>query len=230
MPLKLQKAEVPFSFPQYDLYDWYLQLGSLKNVNAKYFHNKIPTWNNFVQHPNYDDFWKKDSPLNYVHYPEIPMLHVGGYYDQEDINGPQLMYKHMEKKDSSNRNYIVLGPWNHGQWNAEEVTGLGQISFDINTAEEFNALQKKWFDYWLKGVGDGKFDEAYCFQTGLNRWRSYKSWPPKEATIRRLYAAADNTCTFNKPSSSKGEVSYVSDPAKPVPYRIPADRENLQPG
>ena len=213
------KGGSAFQFPQYDLYDWYLQLGSLKNVNAKYFHNKIPTWNNFVQHPNYDDFWKKDSPLNYVHYPEIPMLHVGGYYDQEDINGPQLMYKHMEKKDSSNRNYIVLGPWNHGQWNAEEVTGLGRISFDINTAEQFNALQKKWFDYWLKGVGDGKFDEAYCFQTGLNRWRSYKSWPPKETTIKRLYAAVDNTCTFNKPSSSKGELSYVSDPAKPVPYR-----------
>jgi uncharacterized protein len=213
------KGGSAFEFPQYDLYDWYLQLGSLKNVNGKYFHNKIPTWNNFVQHPNYDAFWKKDSPLNYVHYPEIPMLHVGGYYDQEDINGPQLMYKHMEKKDSSNRNYIVLGPWNHGQWNAEEVTGLGRISFDINTAEQFNALQKKWFDYWLKGVGDGKFDEAYCFQTGLNRWRSYKSWPPKETTIKRLYASVDNTCTFNKPSSSKGEVSYVSDPAKPVPYR-----------
>jgi len=113
----------------------------------------------------------------------------------------------------------VLGPWNHGQWNAEEVTGLGRISFDVNTAEQFNALQKKWFDYWLKGVGDGKFDEAYCFQTGLNRWRSYKSWPPKETTIKRLYTSVDNTCTFNKPSSSKGEVSYVSDPAKPVPYR-----------
>ncbi|HEY5916986.1 MAG TPA: CocE/NonD family hydrolase [Chryseolinea sp.] len=213
------KGGSAFEFPQYDLYDWYLQLGSLKNVNAKYFHNKIPTWNNFVQHPNYDDFWKKDSPLSYVHYPEIPILHVGGYYDQEDINGPQLMYKHMEKKDSSNRNFIVLGPWNHGQWNAEEVTALGRISFEINTAEQFNALQKKWFDYWLKGIGDGKFDEAYCFQTGLNRWRSYKSWPPKETTIKRLYASVDNTCTFNKPSSSKGGLTYVSDPAKPVPYR-----------
>jgi len=213
------KGGSAFQFPQYDLYDWYLQLGSLKNVNAKYFHNKIPTWNNFVQHPNYDDFWKKDSPLNYVHYPQIPMLHVGGYYDQEDINGPQLMYKHMEKKDSSNRNYIVLGPWNHGQWSASEVNNLGKISFDGNTAEEFNALQKKWFDYWLKGVGDGKFEEAYCFQTGVNRWRSYKSWPPKEATIKKLYAGANNTCSFIKPSDQKGEVSYVSDPSKPVPYR-----------
>jgi uncharacterized protein len=213
------KGGSSFEFPQYDLYDWYLQLGSLKNVNAKYFHGKIPTWNNFVQHPNYDDFWTKDSPLNYVHYPQIPMLHVGGYYDQEDINGPQLMYKHMEKKDSSNRNYLVLGPWNHGQWSADVVKNLGQVSFDGNTAEAFNELQKKWFDYWLKEVGDGKFDEAYCFQTGINRWKSYKSWPPKEGTIKRLYAGANNTCSFNKPTNQKGEVSYVSDPSKPVPYR-----------
>jgi putative CocE/NonD family hydrolase len=77
-----------FPFPQYDLYDWYLKLGSLKNVSEKYFHNKIPTWNNFVKHPNYDAFWQQNSPLSYVSYPQIPMLHVGGYYDQEDINGP----------------------------------------------------------------------------------------------------------------------------------------------
>lgn len=213
------KGGSSFKFPQYDVYDWYLKLGSLKNVNAKYFHDKIPTWNNFVQHPNYDDFWQKDSPLSYVHYPQIPMLHVGGYYDQEDVNGPQLMYKHMEKKDSSNRNYLVLGPWNHGQWSGEVVNSLGQISFDVNTAEEFNALQKKWFDYWLKGIGDGKFDEAYCFQTGANRWRSYKTWPPKEATMKKLYATANNSISFDKPVATKAEVAYISDPSKPVPYR-----------
>src|SRR5450432_638595 len=104
-----------FPFPQFDLYDWYVQLGSLKNVNSTYFHNKIPTWNNFIQHPNYDSFWQKNSPLNYVLSPQIPQLHVGGYFDQEDMNGPQLMYAHMEKKDTFNRNFIVLGPWNHGQ-------------------------------------------------------------------------------------------------------------------
>lgn len=199
-----------FPFPQYDLYDWYLKLGSLKNVNEKYFHNKIATWNNFVQHPNYDAFWQKNSSLSYVQYPQIPQLHVGGYYDQEDINGPQLMYSHMEKKDSFNRNHIVLGPWNHGQWGRAKVDSIGMW---------FKTLQKKWFDYWLKGIGDGKFDEAYCFQTGSNQWKMYSSWPPKEATIKKLYAGANNTCSFAKPTASKGFVSYISDPAKPVPYR-----------
>jgi uncharacterized protein len=129
-----------FPFPQFDLYDWYLKLGSLKNVNEKYFHNKIPTWNNFAKHPNYDSFWQKNSPLNYIEYAQIPQLHVGGYYDQEDINGPQLMYNHMEKKDKANYNYIVLGPWNHGQWSRGKADSLGKIAFESNTAAWFQAL------------------------------------------------------------------------------------------
>jgi len=219
-----------FPFPQYDLYDWYLKLGSLKNVNEKYFHHKIPTWNNFVQHPNYDKFWQKNSPLNYVAAAQIPQLHVGGYYDQEDINGPQLMYRHMEQKDSANNNHIVLGPWNHGQWSRGKADSLGKISFGSSTAYWFQALQKKWFDYWLKGTGDGKFEEAYCFQTGTNQWKTYASWPPEEAVIKKLYTVADNTASFAKPLAAKAAVSYTSDPAKPVPYRMPPIEATYGPG
>jgi uncharacterized protein len=213
------KGNINFPFPQFDLFDWYLKLGSLKNVNEKYFKDEIPTWNNFVKHPDYDEFWQKDSPMSYVSRPEIPMLHVGGYYDQEDINGPQQMYLHMEEKDSANRNYIVLGPWNHGQWEEFNAESLGKISFGSNTAEWFHNLQKRWFDYWLKGMGDGNFAEAYCFQTGTNVWRQYETWPPKNAEIRKLYARADNTAGFTKPVTARGSVSYISDPSKPVPYR-----------
>lgn len=209
-----------FPFPQFDTYDWYLKLGSLKNVNEKYFHNTIPTWNNFVKHPNYDAFWQTNSTLSYVKYPQIPQLHVGGYFDQEDLNGPQLMYEHMEKKDSFNRNFIVLGPWNHGQWGRGKGDSLGKISFGRKTSEDFRELQKRWFDYWLKGFGDGKFDEATCFQTGNNIWKTYNTWPPKEATIKNLYAGESNTCAFRKPNGSNGSVSFASDPSHPVPYRL----------
>jgi uncharacterized protein len=225
-----QTTDSDFPFPQFDLYDWYLKLGSLKNVNEKYFHNKIPTWNNFIRHPNYDTFWQKNSPLSYVQYPQIPQLHVGGYYDQEDINGPQLMYGHMEKKDTFNRNHIVLGPWNHGQWSRSSADSLGKISFGSNTAIWFHNLQKKWFDYWLKGIGDGKFDEAYCFQTGSNQWKTYNSWPPKEATLQKLYAGPGNTASLNKPVSANGFISYISDPARPVPYRIQPIEATYGPG
>lgn len=209
-----------FPFPQFDLFDWYLHLGSLKNVNKNYFQGKIPTWNNFVRHPNYDSFWKANSPLTYIDYPQIPQLHVGGYYDQEDLNGPQLMYEHLEKKDSFNRNFIVLGPWNHGGWARGKGDSLGKIAFASFTSLWFQDLQKKWFDYWLKGMGDGHFSEATCFQTGTNQWKTYSKWPPQEASIRNLYAGPDHRASFAKPTNPAGDISFVSDPQKPVPYRI----------
>ena len=224
-----EKESSSFPFPQYDLYDWYLNLGSLKNVNERYFHNELPTWNDFAQHPNYDNYWKRRSAMGYVPYPQTAMLHVGGYYDQEDMNGPQLMYRHMEKKDSFNRNYIILGPWNHGQWFSNKADSLDKISFKEKTGEHFRELQKKWFDFYLKGIGDGKFDEANCFQTGSNIWKSYSTWPPKEATIQKLYVAPNNKCSFNK-SVSTGFVSYISDPAHPIPYRTPPIEATYGPG
>jgi len=219
-----------FDFPQYDLFDWYLKLGSLKNVNEKYFKYNIPTWNNFVKHPDYDAFWQQNSPLNYMQYPQVPTLHVGGYFDQEDILGPQLMYHHLEQKDSFNRNFICLGPWNHGQWARGKGDSLGNINFESNTSYWFQSLQKKWFDYWLKGIGDGKFDEANCFQTGSNQWKTYKEWPPNNASVIKLYAHANNTCSFTKPFATTGKITYVSDPAKPVPYRLPPIEATYGPG
>jgi uncharacterized protein len=214
-----KEANSDYPFPQYDLYDWYLKLGSLKNVNSTYYKNRLPSWNDFAKHPDYDAFWKKQSSLTSILAPQIPTLHVGGYYDQEDLNGPQIMYAQLEKKDSFNRNYIVLGPWNHGQWADNKADSLGKIDFESKTAAHFHTLQKQWFDFWLKGIGDSKFAEANCFQTGTNKWKSYDTWPPKNAEIKKLFINADHTTGFAKPAGSSGAVSYISDPAKPVPYR-----------
>jgi uncharacterized protein len=214
---KLSNSDFPF--PQYDLYNWYLKLGSLKNINEKYFKGRLVAWNDFSKHPNYDDYWKRQSKLTYIHKPQIPIMHVGGYFDQEDMNGPQIMYQHLEKRDSLNRNFIVLGPWNHGGWERQKGDSLGQISFGSNTSEWFRALEKRWFDYWLKGIGDGKFAEANCFQTGSNKWMVYDTWPPKNVELKKLFASADHKAGFTKPSSVAGAVSYVSDPFSPVPYR-----------
>ena len=214
---KLSNSDFPF--PQYDLYNWYLQLGSLKNVNEKYFKEKLPAWNDFVKHPNRDEFWKRTSALTYIKTPQIPIMHVGGYYDQEDINGPQVIYKQLENNDKNKYNYIVLGPWNHGGWKHENASSLGQINFGSNTAGWFQDLEKRWFDYWLKDIGDGKFSEANCFQTGSNTWQTYDSWPPKKAEPKKLYAGADHKAGFIKPASATGAISYVSDPANPIPYR-----------
>ncbi len=227
------KVDTLFPFDHYDLYNWFLKLGPLSNANEKYFHNKLPSWNQFMQHPNYDSFWQYKSPLRYVDYPRIPMLHVGGVWDQEDMMGPQLMYSKMETLDSNNRNYICIGPWNHGQWARDNVTHLGAYDMQSNTSGYFQQnIQKKWFDYWLKGKGDGNFSEATIFQTGTNQWKTYASWPPKEATTYRLYIAANGKVSFDKPVTASSEAfdEYISDPKKPVPYRQRPIEQTYGPG
>jgi putative CocE/NonD family hydrolase len=121
--------------------------------------------------------------------------------------------------DRNHRNFIVLGPWNHGQWGRAKGDSLGRIAFGTDTGSWFRELQKRWFDYWLKGVGDGQFAEATCFQTGTNQWKSYGSWPPPGSINQKLYAGPDHSCSFQKPDKDSGSLSYPSDPAHPVPYR-----------
>jgi hypothetical protein len=123
-----------------------------------------------------------------------------------------------------------LGPWNHGQWGRSSGESLGRIQFGNKTGDQFRELQKKWFDYWLKGIGDGKFDEATCYQTGSNQWKTYNSWPPKQANVKKLYAAENNKASFSKPVNADGSVSYISDPAKPVPYRTQPIEATYGPG
>src|SRR6187455_1323496 len=105
-----------FSFDRYDTFDWYLSLGPLSNANAKYLHDKIPTWNDFVAHPDYDEFWKKQTMIPKIKSVKVPTLSVAGWWDQEDFYGPITIYRLLEKYDKNNLNYLVVGPWNHGGW------------------------------------------------------------------------------------------------------------------
>ncbi len=214
------KGDTVFNFNKYDLFDWYLELGPLSNVNKKYFKKQIPTWNDFTIHPNYDDYWSKKAPVNYSDTPFIPILHVGGYWDQENRSGPQELYEKMEKYDIHNYNFLVLGPWYHGQWADTNASTIGDYNMERNTADDFKQIQKDWFDFWLKGKGSGKFTEAECFQTGSNVWKKYDSWPYKEAVATKLFVNENKKLTFEKPNTNKNVFdSYISDPDNPILYR-----------
>ncbi len=93
------KVVTQFEFDQYDTYEWYLQLGSLANVNDKYLHGRVPTWNNFVEHPNYDTFWQRQSVDPYLNQVTVPTLNVAGWWDQEDFYGPLRIYQLLERQD-----------------------------------------------------------------------------------------------------------------------------------
>jgi len=210
-----------FKFDRGDTYDWYLGLGPLSNVDASYFHGKIPTWENFVAHPNRDAFWEKQALTSYLSEPKLPIIHVSGWWDQEDMVGPQTIYTVLEKRDSRHLNYFVAGPWNHGQWNGVG-SSLGPIQFGSDTALYYRQqIERKWFAYWLHGQGSLDFPEAQVFQTGSNRWQSYDAWPPNRGiTPKRIYLQPAGKLSFDPPGQgAKPYDEYVSDPADPVPYR-----------
>jgi len=221
-----------FPFNEYDTYEWYLDLGPLSNVNTTYFHSKLPTWNNFTQHPNYDDFWKQQSLTYRLDAPSIPILHVAGWWDQEDFYGPLKAYEVLEKKDSHNTNYIIIGPWNHGGWHANTGESLGNISFKSPTAQIFRTnFLAPFFSYFLKGKGNENFSEAIAFQTGSNEWKTYDEWPPTSiTTTRNLYINKNGRLTFDAPIEDEAFDEYLSDPAYPVPYRPRPIEETYGPG
>jgi uncharacterized protein len=212
-------ANTHFKFDTYDTYEWYLNLGPLSNVNAKYLHDSIPQWNETVEHPNRDAFWKKEAWVDQLHASTVPNLNVAGFFDQEDPWGPWQVFQHAEEHDPDHTNFIVSGPWYHGEWQSPKGDSIGLIGFGGHeTAREFReTIEAPFFRYYLHGVGEKPPWQASTFQSGSNRWRTYAVWPPKEAVKTSLYLHADGTLSFAQPTSGFRE--YVSDPANPVPYR-----------
>lgn len=215
-----KNANTHFAFETYDTYSWYLNLGPLSNINAKYLFGKIPYWNSIVEHPDYDAFWKDEAWVSQLHGASVPNLNVAGFWDQEDPWGPWEIYKHSEQSDPDHVNLMVAGPWYHGQWHAAKADSIGLIPFGgHDTASEFREkIEAPWFKYWLHGSGEKFPWKASTFQTGSNTWHTYPAWPPK-STPTKIYLRESGTLSFDAPTSADAFVQYVSDPAKPVPYR-----------
>jgi len=211
-----------FNFDRYDTFDWYLALGALSNANARYLHGSLPSWNDFVAHPNYDAFWQRQAIGPYLSRVAVPTLNVGGWWDQEDFYGPLKIYELLERHDSLNRNFLVVGPWNHGGWARGPGNQLGNIRFGVNTGEYFrDSVQAAFFAHYLK---DKPLDlpEALTFEAGANRWVRSDAWPPRASRARDLYFGPAGRLSFERPPLERAPSafdSYVSDPAHPVPYR-----------
>ena len=218
------KTNFSFQFDRYDTFEWYLHLGPLSNANKLYLHGTLPTWNNFVTHPNYDEFWQKQAFTPYFKglTLNVPNLNVGGWWDQEDFYGPLKIYELLEKNDAKHFNYLAVGPWNHGGWAGGPGSKLGNVEFGSNTGEYFRQkIQASWFAYWLKDKGSQPASKAVTFETGANQWKQWNAWPPSEGvTQRKLYFQEDGKLSFDPPKETAPAFdSYISDPGNPVPYR-----------
>jgi len=220
--METSKEESKFAFDRFDLFDWFLRLGALSHANERYLHGRIPTWNNFVAHPAYDEFWKIHAIEAGLKEAKVPNLNVAGWWDQEDFYGPMRTYANLEKMDAKHLNYLVVGPWNHGGWGGGPGNALGEIPFGSDTGVYFRQkVEAPWFAYWLHDKGSLPLKEALLFQTGSDTWTSFDAWPPREAKTENLYFGENGRLSFQAPQTESREAfdAYESDPAHPVPYR-----------
>lgn len=206
-----------------DGYKFFLQLGPLKNINEKYYHNEIRFWNNVVNHPDYDFFWQERSILPHLKNITPAVLVVGGWFDAEDLYGALNVYKAIEKNNKGIDNKLVMGPWFHGGWERSTGESLGNIHFGEKTSPFFlDSVELPFFNYYLKDKGEYRSSEATIFETGSNKWRNYEQWPPENVEERKIYFHADGKLSFSKPSANNKNIfdEYISDPDKPVPFTM----------
>lgn len=202
-----------------DNYDFFLELGPIKNVREQYFGDTIQFWKELMTHPNYDDFWKARTPLPYLKNIRPAVLVVGGWFDAEDLYGPLATYRAIETQNpASTSNRLIMGPWFHGQWSTSDGTRLGNVHWGSNTADHYKDLELQFFNYYLKDEGTLSLPEATIFDTGLTRWRHFDRWPPRNTVEQSLYLHPDGKLSFSAPDLPESFDEYISDPDNPVPY------------
>ena len=214
-----RKGYPSFKWPVPDSYEFFLSVGADKNIVPEFLGDSIKFWNDAFSHPDYDDFWKARDPRPFLKNVTPAVMTVGGWFDAEDLYGTLHTYEAIEKQNSpSVKNFLVMGPWSHGQWAFGKGNNLGNIYWGFDANNKFQTLEKKFFDFYLKGEGKDKMDEATIFVTGSNEWRSFDTWPPKNVVEKSLYLQPSGAISFSPPESTNNFDEYVSDPMKPVPY------------
>jgi putative CocE/NonD family hydrolase len=224
-----RKNDAKWMGTHFDDYDMFMQAGSAGELGRRHGLEQVGFWRKILEHPSYDAFWRDQAvdkvlaalPL------KVPVMLVHSLWDQEDIYGAPAVYKAIEPKDTGNdKVFLVLGPWHHGQEIADG-SALGAIRFGSDTAAWFRReVLRPFLDQYLKD-GAPKADVApvTAFETGTNTWRRLPAWPAGCAsgcTVRPtpLHLAAGLKLTFDPPKAGDAAYDeYVSDPAKPVPFR-----------
>lgn len=208
-----------FRYPVPDNYEFFLSLGAVKNIAPKYMGDSIKFWNDAFSHPDYDDFWKARDPRQYLKNVTPAVMTVGGWFDAEDLYGALNTYEAIEKQNPAETgNFLVMGPWSHGQWAFGEAKNLGNIYWGFDANKKYVLQEENFFNYYLKGDGNSALPEALIFVTGSNEWKEFATWPPKNTVEKNLYFHSGEAASFQPPVTKTSFDEYVSDPSNPVPY------------
>ncbi len=206
-----------------DDYDQYLRAGSAGELGRSHGLEQMGFWKKVLEHPAYDAFWS-DQAVDKVLAGEplaVPILLVHSLWDQEDIYGAMAVYKALKPKDTAaDKVYLAMGPWHHGQ-EIEDAASLGPIRFGSDTGTYFrrHVLAPFLAHYLQDDTGKLDVSPVTAYTTGANTWETMQAWPVAP-TMKPLYLGAGLKLGFTAPAKSGAEYDeYVSDPAKPVPYR-----------
>jgi putative CocE/NonD family hydrolase len=220
--------EVTWWTSHYDDYDMFMEAGSAGELGRRRGLEQVGFWRKILEHPSYDAYWR-DQAVDKILAKEplkVPVMLVHSLWDQEDIYGDIAVYKAIEPKDTNNdKVFLVLGPWHHGQ-EIRDGSALGAIKFNSDTALTFRRdILRPFLDYYLKeGAPKPNVSPVTAFETGTNTWHNLSAWPmgcEKGCTVKPtpLYLTAGLKTSFTASSNSQGYEEYISDPAKPVPFR-----------
>ena len=219
-PITPDKGPKRPEFEIKDTYRFYLEGGSVKELEAKYFKKNIKFYNDLFAHPDYDQFWQDLNPLPHLTNVKPAVMTVGGFFDAEDAYGAFETYKAIEKQNPNVTNMLVAGPWFHGGWVRSKADTFGDMQFGSPTGEYYQQnIELPFFNYYLKEKGNFKPTEAQIFITGSNEWKQFESWPPKNISTQKLYLQANGKIAFNSSTTSTTFDEYISDPNNPVPYQ-----------
>jgi uncharacterized protein len=223
----------PFEYGTKDGYEFFLQEGTLANLNKLIDKPDYVMWKDTITNDTYNDYWQSRNIAAHLKNIKTSVLTVGGWFDAEDPQGPLTTYRSIKASNPGIYNGLVMGPWVHGGWARNDGERIGMVSFAAKTSEYFQ--KKIIFPFFEKNLRpapakDAKspeakpnepFAEAHVFETGTNIWRQYPQWPPAEAKTKTLYFAASGKLSWTNTDVQSGAASfdeYVSDPAKPVPF------------
>ena len=221
---KKEKVASPWYWHQFipdnpeDGYTWNLKLGALKNANKYYKENFF--FQQVLNHPNYDEFWKRRGLIQHLNETNHQILTVGGLFDAEDLYGPFNIYKAIEKHDRNDRNRIIMGPWSHGDWSRERGEQyVNDIYFgdSISTWYQLN-IEKEFFTSILKENRKPNLPQAIIFDTGNKKWQKFNEWPSKNQIKTTLNFEKRRKLVVNGKKNKK-QYTYISNPQNPVPYR-----------
>jgi putative CocE/NonD family hydrolase len=213
----------------YDDYDTFLRAGSAWDFVKSRGLQQLGFVQRMADHPTYDAYWKAQAMETALagQAQTVPTLFIAGQYDQEDMYGAVAAFEAVKPHDTQGLDHLVLGPWYHGQW-AKDGSNIGDVQFGENTARWFRTqVLLPFFDEHLKDAAP-KTDlpPVLAYQTGTNTWQRLQSWPQSctqacPQTPQRLYLQSGFGLGFTAPKAGGPAAdAYVSDPTKPVPYRL----------